>query len=104
MAGDGESGTLVASAASIITPTVELMMAFGATMTAPVRDTKVYEPQIRALFGTASRFCEVVEPKTQPAGIRGADGEGVWGAKSASFAPRVPCRCALPQRPHVTPT
>ena len=23
-------------------------------------DTKVYEPQIRALLGTASRFCEVV--------------------------------------------
>ena len=27
-----------------------------------LRDTKVYEPQIRALLGTASHFCEVVAP------------------------------------------
>jgi len=30
-------------------------------------DTKVYEPQIRAFLGTASHFCEVVNPNPQQA-------------------------------------
>ena len=29
-------------------------------------DTQVYEPQIRALLGTASHFCELVGPSPPP--------------------------------------
>ena len=46
-------------------------------------DTKVYEPQIRALLGTASHFCEVIVPKLRS--VAGADpggaGEGLRPAR-----------------------
>jgi len=49
-------------------------------------DTKVYEPYIRALLGTASHFCEVVVLKlrTVPTKERGFDRHAcvfVWGGQ-----------------------
>ena len=42
-----------------------------------LRDTKVYEPQIRALLGTASHFCEVVVLKLRIfSGVGAPRGEG----------------------------
>jgi hypothetical protein len=45
-------------------------------MSLELSDAKVYEPEMRALLGTASQFCEVVvlEPRTVPNGMRATCG------------------------------
>jgi len=44
-------------------------------------DTKVYEPQIRALLGTAAHFCEVYEPASEPLHISAGRGLPACGRK-----------------------
>ena len=44
-------------------------------------DTRVYEPQIRALLGTASHFCEVIVLKLRTEGHRVAGDSNYHGAR-----------------------
>ena len=52
---------------------------FFITLEPRVEYTEVYEPSIRALFGTASHLCEVVALKLGPADVQEAWGRGMRG-------------------------
>ena len=55
--------------------TLKLLLLLSSFLLASLElsDTKVYEPEIRALLGTASHFCEVVvlELRLKPSGVAG---------------------------------
>ena len=66
-------------------------------------DTKVHEPSIRALLGTASHFCEVVvltlrTPQEPP----GSGGRGLRPDRLSSSSPRLQIKLVLPSAEHAS--